>query len=92
MARRFGHFPADFRDRVIEAALEHWPHELTSTHRATNVNRIFRDARFRRELGFSPLTWWLLGLAVKAILAALIDYWFTTQQPTTSPTPMEHNQ
>lgn len=92
LAQRYRHIPADFRNRVVEAALNHWPEELSSVQRSTSVNRIFNDRRFRRELGLSPIAWWLLSLAVKAILSALIDYWFTTQKPTTPHQHKEHNR
>lgn len=92
IARRFTIYPADFRNRVVEAALHHWPEELSSVQRNSNVNRIFNDRRFRRELGLSPIAWWLLSLAVKAILSALIDYWFTTQNPTPPHQHKEHNR
>lgn len=82
IARRFWHYRPDFRNRIVEAALDHWPAELVRGQHSQNVSRIYYDPHFRRQLGLSPLTWWLLGLAVKAILGALIDYWFFTAEPT----------
>lgn len=78
IARRFWHYRPDFRRRVVDAALNHWPETVEASQHAAIVHRIFRDPSFRQELGLGPITWWLLGLAVKAILSALVDYWFLT--------------
>lgn len=80
IARRFWQYRPDFRTRVVEAALKHWPETLTRSERYAIAERLFHDTNFRRELGLGPITWWLLGLAVKAILNALIDYWFLTER------------
>ncbi|MBA2116800.1 hypothetical protein [Bremerella alba] len=80
IARRFWQYRPDFRTRVVQAAIDHWPTEQATSGKAAIVNRLFHDTNFRRDLALGPITWWLLGLAVKAILNALVDYWFQTQQ------------
>lgn len=81
IARRFWQYRPEFRTRVIEAALQHWPNELARSQHAALVHRIFHDPEFRQAVRLGPITWWLLGLAVKAMLSALIDYWFLTEEP-----------
>jgi len=80
VARKFWQYRPDFRTRVVEAALNHWPEKLPRSERAAVVDRMFHDASFRRELDLGPITWWLLGLAIRTILWALVDYWFQTQE------------
>ncbi|QDU75448.1 hypothetical protein Pan97_24800 [Bremerella volcania] len=82
IARRYWQYRADFRDQVVKAALKHWPETFASTRQTEIVEHIFRDANFRSELRLGPITWWLLGLAIKAILSALVDYWFQTAKST----------
>ena len=81
IARRFWHARPDFRTGVVEAALRHWPGSLDPADRRQFVDHILHDPQFRKELRLGPVTWWLLGIAVKAILNALIDYWLLTQPP-----------
>lgn len=85
IARRFWQYRADFRNRIVQAALNHWPEEITKREKWAIINRIYDDPEFREELSLGPVTWWLLGVAVKVILSALLDYWFLTQSTTHIP-------
>jgi len=82
VARRLRWYRPDFRQRVVDAALQHWPEELGASAKQAITERVFHDPSFRKELALGPITWWLLAAAIKAIVGVLVDYWFLSRRRT----------
>ncbi|MEW4564705.1 hypothetical protein AB1K70_19350 [Bremerella sp. JC770] len=84
-ARRLPWYRPDFRQRVVDAALQHWPEERDANDKQAITQRLLLDPSFRQELNLGPITWWLLAAAIKAILSVLVGYWLLTLQKTSRP-------